>query len=294
MALHIEDWGLAADSDGALVIDGCPALDLANEYGTPLHVVHETRLRETVAAYIRAFRQRYAGEVEPFYALKCNGVPGVVRIVLESGAKPEVMSEYEYWLARRLAVPAGEIIVNGPYKPEGFLRKLVSDGVKSVVVDSLFELRRLERIASDAGREVSVLLRLNPDYTPRGMNPATATGSRSGAVFGLDIATGEDRQAFELCRKSRWVRYRGLHVHIGTGCKRAEDYARAFLRFCSVFRAAEHDFPVPPEPATNPASPSSPIASADPWRRSAGSMLSSFHGSSWSRDGRWCLPTWSC
>ncbi len=98
MALRVEDWGLEIGSTKELIIDGCGALDLAAEYGTPLHVVHEARLRQTVVSYIRTFRERYAGEVEPFYAMKCNGVPGVVNMVLECGAKPEVMSEYEYLL----------------------------------------------------------------------------------------------------------------------------------------------------------------------------------------------------
>jgi len=241
MALRVEDWGLEVGPGKDLIIDGCGALDLAAEYGTPLHVVHEARLRQTVASYIRTFRERYAGEVEPFYALKCNGVPGVVSMVLECDAKPEVMSEYEYWLARRLAVPANEIIVNGPYKPERFLRTLVSDGVKLIVVDSLYELEMLERVCSDLGREANVLLRLNPDYTPYGMNPATATASRQGAVFGLDVARGEERKALAFCRKSGFLRYKGLHVHIGTGCKRAEDYSQAFERFCHVLQVAERE-----------------------------------------------------
>ena len=88
MALHVEDWGLQVGSNRELMIDGCGALDLAAEFGTPLHVVHEARLCQTVETYIRTFRERYAGEVEPFYAMKCNGVPGVVQMVLECGAKP--------------------------------------------------------------------------------------------------------------------------------------------------------------------------------------------------------------
>jgi diaminopimelate decarboxylase len=242
MALRVEDWGLQVGSDRELVIDGCSTLDLAAEYGTPLHVVHEARLRHTVESYIRTFRERYAGEVEPYYAMKCNGVPGVVEIVLTCGAKPEVMSEYEYWLAKHLGIPANEIIVNGPHKPERFLRTLVSDGAKLIVVDSLHELETLERVCSECGQEAKVLLRLNPDYTPYGMNPATATASRKGAVFGLDITQGEERTALALCRKSGFLRYKGLHVHIGTGCKRAEDYSQVFERFRHTLEASEKEY----------------------------------------------------
>ena len=242
MSLRIEDWGCGAGPGGELVMDRCAVSELAGEFGTPLHVVHESRLCRTVAAYIRSFRDRYAGEVEPFYAFKCNSVPGVVNTILACGVQSEVMSEYEYWLARRLGASPSEIIVNGPYKPERFLGQLVSEGVKLVVVDSLHELGGLERICTDLKKEVNLLLRLNPDFTPYGMNPATATASRTGAVFGLDLAHDEVRRALDICGRSPYLRYQGLHVHIGTGCKRAVDYSRAFHRFSDVLLTVKREY----------------------------------------------------
>jgi diaminopimelate decarboxylase len=241
-SLRVEDWCLGTGPNRELLVDGASALDLAEAHGTPLHVVHEKRLRQTVEAYTESFRRRYSGNLEPFYALKCNGVPGVVKVVLGCGVKPEVMSEYEYEVARRLGADPNDIIVNGPYKPKSFLRRLVSDGVKLVVIDSLSELEQLDSICSDLKREANLLLRINPDFTPRGMNPATATASRTGAVFGLDLRQGEERAAFDTCRSSRFLRYLGLHVHIGTGCKRARDYSRAFDHFSEVLLTAQKHF----------------------------------------------------
>ena len=242
MSLGVEDWGLAAGPEDDLVVDGCSAPSLAARYGTPVHVVNEARLRGTVGRYVQTFRERYAGVVEPFYALKCNSVPELVKVILECGAKPEVMSEYEYWLARRLGTLPEDIVVNGPYKPRRFLQRLVSDRVKLIVVDSLFELEQLAEVAHHLGQAVDVLLRLNPDYRPRGMNASTAAASRKGAVFGLDQSAGEHKTAFDLCRTSPFLRYRGVHVHIGTGCRKAEDYSRAFQRFCPALVVAREEY----------------------------------------------------
>ena len=38
-----------------------------------------------------------------------------------------------------------------------------------------------------------MLLRVNPDCVPKGMNRASATGSRTGSVFGFDFVSGEVR-----------------------------------------------------------------------------------------------------
>ncbi len=228
MSLRIEDWGLAEGLDGGLVVDGCSTSSVAETYGTPVHVVHERRLRDSVGEYIRAFRERYPAEVLPCYALKCNGVPAVVEMILQSGAKPEVMSEYEYWLARRLGAAPGDIVVNGPHKSKRFLERLVSDGVGLVVVDSMFELERLSEVCADLGQEAKLLLRLNPDFVPKGMSASTAAASRSGSVFGLDMKEDEHSIAFDLCRRDPFLRFQGVHVHIGTGCKIAADYARVF------------------------------------------------------------------
>jgi diaminopimelate decarboxylase len=39
---------------------------------------------------------------------------------------------------------------------------------------------------------------------------------------------GEHRLAFDYCRRHPLLRFHGVHVHIGTGCKSAADYARVF------------------------------------------------------------------
>ncbi len=41
------DWGLGAGPEGELMVEEFRAVDLAKEYGTPLHVVHEARLAQT-------------------------------------------------------------------------------------------------------------------------------------------------------------------------------------------------------------------------------------------------------
>jgi diaminopimelate decarboxylase len=231
--------------DGELGIGGCSAVELAHTYGTPLHVVDAARLAATAADFQRAFAEAYPGRVNAHYALKCNSVPGVVRLLRAAGLKAEVMSEFELELALRLGYPGSEVIVNGPCKPESLLRACIAAEVRFVIADSLAELASLDRLGAELGRPVDVLLRINPDFVPRGMNQGSATASRRGCAFGLDLVGGEADRALEWLAQSPWVRCHGLHLHIGTGVDQADDYQRALLRLGPfVERSRQRGLPI--------------------------------------------------
>ncbi|MBI2000821.1 MAG: hypothetical protein HYS69_06530 [candidate division NC10 bacterium] len=235
--MRLEDWGFSRGRLNELIVGGASTVDLAARYGTPLHVVDEALLRQRARALREAFEDQYP-DVELFYALKCNAVAEVVRSIFDEGLGAEVMSEFELWLARRLRMPASRIVLNGPNKSDRLLRRAITEGIGAVVVDSISELARLDVIANECHAEVQVLLRVNPDFVPRGMNSASATGSRKGSVFGLDLRTGELSRTLGELRRSKILRYAGLHAHIGTGIRHPEDYARAFERIAPAFLQA--------------------------------------------------------
>lgn len=226
-ALELIDWNLEASKDGVLIVGGCNTIELAREYGTPLHVVHKSRLQLTAEAFLKIAISGYPGKVSVHFPFKCNSVPGVVQIIQRAGLKAEVMTEYELQLALRLGFNGSEIIVNGPCKTETFLTQCIKARVRLIVVDSLDELRALNELADLLGSEVSILLRVNPDYTPRGMNKGSATGSRKGCAFGLDLKGGEVSEALTVLRQMPRLIFRGFHLHIGTGIRTTKDYSNA-------------------------------------------------------------------
>ncbi|HEY6953318.1 MAG TPA: hypothetical protein VI758_13000, partial [Bacteroidota bacterium] len=78
-----------------------------------------------------------------------------------------------------------------------------------------------------ADRSVDVLLRVNPDYVPHGMNEGSATGSRRGCAFGLDFKNGEVSKALAIIARNSVIRFQGFQMHIGTGIREPQDYSRA-------------------------------------------------------------------
>lgn len=223
----LEPWGLELSKNGELVIGGCNALELGNIYGTPLHVVHEARLRATAGSFLETMKAKYPGKLSVHYAFKCNPVPGIIKIIKESGLKAEVMSEYELRLALRLGYCGNEIIVNGPYKTDNLIRSCIENNVRLINVDSLFELEKINMITSESGKSTDVLLRINPDFIPSGMNKGSLAGSRNGSPFGIDMKNGEVMKALERIRSMEYVRFRGFHFHIGSGIRDTDEFRKA-------------------------------------------------------------------
>ncbi len=231
-----QDWGLQTEAGGALLVEGFRACELAREFGTPLHVLNEARLEETAGRFRQSLEAAYPGRISVHYAFKCNSVPAVVASVRRAGLKAEVMSEFELELALRMGYPGEEIIVNGPGKTDRFLLQCLRANVSLIIVDSLSELQALGKIAGAQNTDVDILFRINPDYVPRGLNSGTATASRKGCAFGLDLKAGEPQAALAALKDINGVRFRGFHFHIGTGIRDPRQYSRALERLAPLIR----------------------------------------------------------
>ena len=86
------------NADGHLVIGGCTAQALADEYGTPVYVLDEATIRAKCRAFVSEFSQRAPG-ARVAYACKAYINPALARVLNEEGLGFDVVSGGE--LARR-------------------------------------------------------------------------------------------------------------------------------------------------------------------------------------------------
>ena len=83
---------LRAENDH-LFIEGVDALDLAKDYGTPLYVTSEARLRQNVQNYHKAFP-----DADKYFAVKANGSLAILRILAQEGMGADVSwAESSIW-----------------------------------------------------------------------------------------------------------------------------------------------------------------------------------------------------
>ncbi|HEX8098488.1 MAG TPA: hypothetical protein VF507_10645, partial [Pyrinomonadaceae bacterium] len=104
--------GYLESRGGQLNISGADALDLAHEFGTPLYVFSEPRIRQNIARLRRAAEQ-VERPVRFFYASKANSNMGVLKSVRDAGIDIEVNSGGELFKALRVGFRPEQIIFNG-------------------------------------------------------------------------------------------------------------------------------------------------------------------------------------
>ena len=224
------------NSDGHLTIGGCDAVDLVEEYGTPLYVLDEATLRSRCRQFADAFASRYSN-AQAVYASKAYINPALARIFAEEGLGLDVVSGGELAVAMAGEVPLDKVYFHGNNKTPAELEEAVAAGIGRVVVDSFHELDLLERVCADAGKSQDILVRVSP-----GIDPHTHAYTTTGIIdskFGFSIQTGDAEKAIQQAIAAPHLNLQGLHFHLGSPIFELEPYQAAtdlVLRFAAGLR----------------------------------------------------------
>ena len=150
--------------EGHLWVDGCDAVDLAERFGTPLHVISEDQLRRNVRRTAAAFRAAWPeGDVLLLPSIKANFTLAVRRILTDEGTGCDTFGPAELEAALRTGVPPETISVNGSVKAADLIAGAVGAGCM-ITLDSARELALVRDAARRSGRRAVVRFRVRPDY----------------------------------------------------------------------------------------------------------------------------------
>jgi len=209
---------------GHLTIDGVDVVDLAEEFGTPLYVTSEARLRANARAYREAFPEALI-----YFAVKANGNLALLRILAEEGMGADVFSAGELSLVRMAGMPMEKILFNGNSKRAEELKMALEAGVR-ISADSLDELLALAEVAKEMGEEAEVAFRVNPDVSAK-THPKIATGLKT-SKFGIpwqDLV-----EVYERAMGLEGVNPVGLHCHIGSQILDTAPFVEAAARMMEL------------------------------------------------------------
>jgi diaminopimelate decarboxylase len=206
------------DAQGRLTIAGCVLADVVAAAGTPALIVDEGELRAAAREYAGAFAARWPRS-SVYFASKALACSAVIGVFAEAGLGCDVASAGELAIALAGGMPAARILLHGNAKRDLDLTAALDAGVGLIVVDSLDELARLQRLAT---RPTQVLLRVNPSVSAP-THAAMATGHED-SKFGLPL--DQLREAVARVRRARWLELQGLHAHIGSQILALEPFER--------------------------------------------------------------------
>ncbi len=225
----LNKFGRTPTKEHIETIEGHPIKELVSQYGSPLFVLSEKRLRSNMRRLKQTFETRYQ-PVLFGWSYKTNYLNAVCAILHQEGAWAEVVSLFEYEKARALGVPGNRILFNGPHKNKETLEVCVKEGAR-IHVDNLDELYLLEDIAHAQKKAISVTIRLNFD------TGYTEPWSR----FGFNIESGQAIDAARRIGSSQWLKLRGLHSHIGTFILDPRAYTAQIMIMCQFMETVEQE-----------------------------------------------------
>jgi diaminopimelate decarboxylase len=196
--LPISDFELVSSAEG-LQWRRAALKNLAENFGTPLHVMSFSKLEKNARAI---FNSAEADRLDVFYSYKTNPVPGILRRLHALGIGAEVISAYEYDLARHLGVDPGRIVFNGPCKSREAIARAIHEGVGLLTANHFEEIDLIATLAEKAKRKTRAGIRIE-------------TGTGWAEQFGSSMREGTAMAAVEKVKNSPHLDLVALHCHRG-------------------------------------------------------------------------------
>jgi len=198
---------------------------LAQQHGTPLFVVDHAILRRNLLEF-----KKYLPRVQPYYAVKANSDPAIVRTLYRTGASFDVASMPEFDIVHenikdlpdkaRQDFIWDKIIYANPIKDTRTLEQL--DQYKPLVTyDNSEELKKIKKHAPNAG----LVLRIRVPNT----GSMVELSSKFGASPGEAVDLIEEAFNMDLVVE-------GLSFHVGSQCTNFNNYIQALQLSSNIIK----------------------------------------------------------
>ena len=225
---------------GTLNLAGITAAQLAKDFGTPTFFLDEDAYRSRALAWQSGLQSHFgsnAGTV--YYAAKSFICTAVAQWIAEIGIGIDVCTGGELAVALAGGIHPSKIEVHGNNKSVAEIDRAVSVGVKTIVMDSLFEIERVADAAKKHGMRQGVMLRLTPGIEAHTHEKIST--AHEDVKFGFSIASGAAWAAVEAVVARPELELRGVHCHIGSqifGVEAHEIATDRLLAFMAKYRDA--------------------------------------------------------
>lgn len=141
---------------------GISLRDFIEKYDTPLFLFSEQRLEDNYKALEESFR-RYYPKTEVFYSLKTNFELSILKTLRGLGSKAEAASALEVIIAKKAGFEGRDMVLDGPAWTDDDIKFCIKKNINTFNVDSIDELRRVNRLAKLLGKKVKISFRIFPE-----------------------------------------------------------------------------------------------------------------------------------
>lgn len=211
--------------NGHLTFAGQDTVALCEQYGTPLMLLDENRVRHNMSVYVNAMKKHFTSGSHPLLASKALCFRGIYKIAAEEGMFTDIVSAGELYVAKSAGFPMENAFFHGSNKSDAAISMAMDMGLGWFIVDNREELDEINRQAGERGIVQNILLRLSP-----GIDPHTHAKISTGKVdskFGTAIETGQAEGLIAYAVSLKNVALHGFHCHIGSQIFEIEPFCDA-------------------------------------------------------------------
>ena len=216
---------LSVNERDHLCFAGQDTVELAAQYGTPLYLMDEDRIRQRCRTYRTALRDAFGEKANALYASKAASFRQMYRIMKEEGMGVDVVSSGEVYTAVSAGFPMDRAYFHSNNKTDADIAYAMDHAIGYFVADNREELDAVERLAGERGICQKVLLRLTPGIDPH-TYAAVATGNVD-SKFGSAIETGQAEEITAYALALPHVHLSGFHCHVGSQVFDSDVFLRA-------------------------------------------------------------------
>ncbi len=193
--------------------------DMLKKHKTPFMLIRRSVLRKQYERF-----RKCLPEVMPYYAIKANPYPKIIKEFVDMGAGFDVASAEEMKLVLKLGAAPGKVIFANTIKSEEDIQSAKRRRVKLMTFDSETELYKIAE--NFPGAHVVVRIKV----------------ANLGSVVQLSLKFGCDpEQAFFLLKKAKALGLvpKGISFHVGSQSRNVENYLQALEITAAIFEEAE-------------------------------------------------------
>lgn len=220
-----------------LKLGGVSCDTLLYKCGSPLYVYEEDKLEKKLHEYCANFKSEKF-ECEVLFASKAFTCTAMLEKVKAFQCGLDVVSGGELYVAKKANFEASKIYFHGNNKLEEEIIEALDYGVKTLVIDNMYEVDKIIAISKKMKKAVHVLIRINPRveaHTHEFIMTASADSK-----FGISIDLEEEiANMITKIENSEYVTFDGFHSHIGSQIFEREAFVVAIDKMCAFMATME-------------------------------------------------------
>ena len=228
--------------NGILHIDQVSALDVEKQCKTPMYVYSRLSLENNFKNLENALNAKLGKDYPKLiaFSVKSNSNIAVINVLQKLNSGADVVSSGEFKRAKKAGIKGEKIVYSGVGKTDEDLSLALDYKVLQFNVESLEELKKLSKIASEKNMIAPVAFRINPDIDAGGHEKISTGGSNT--KFGIPFS--QALESYDYAKKLSGIKVVGIDIHIGSQITELEPFDLAFDKVVLLYnelRTAGHD-----------------------------------------------------